>query len=220
MSSVLPGQGDSAPAPGAAAAAAPRAPRRARGQLRVEALLAAAAEVFAVKGFDAATMTEIAAQSESSIGSLYQFFRTKEAVAGALVGQQVDALWLRLDALAEDAPALATPELGHALAVCFVEFRTDHPSFATLIERPGAPSPLVAGVRRKVRERVEAILLRHAPHAERKTLRAMAPVVQHVMKSAVQLRGDLEGAELKAAARELDAMLVGYLVARLQADAG
>ena len=217
MSNALPVPGDSSS--NDAAAVASRAPRRARGQLRVEALLAAAAEVFAVKGFDAATMTEIAAQSESSIGSLYQFFRTKEAVADALVREQVDALWQRLDGLAERAPSLATPELAHALAVCFVEFRADHPSFATLVERPGPPSPLVAGVRRKVRERVETILLRHAPHADRKTLRAMAPVVQHVMKSAVQLRGDLEGAELKAAMRELDAMLVGYLVARLHAIA-
>ena len=204
----------------AAAAAAPRAPRRARGQLRVEALLAAAAEVFAAKGFDAATMTGIAAQSESSIGSLYQFFRTKEAVADALVREQVDALWLRLDALAERAPALATPELGHALAVCLVDFRADHPSFATLVERPGPPSPLVAGVRRKVRERVEAILVRHAPQVDRRTLAAMAPVVQHVMKSAVQLRGDLEGVGLEAAARELEAMLAGYLVARLPAVPG
>ena len=217
MSSALPVPEDSFLPVDDAVASAPRAPRRARGQLRVEALLAAAAEVFTVKGFDAATMTEIAAQSESSIGSLYQFFRTKEAVADALVGEQVDALWLRLDGLAERAPALTTPELGRALAVCFVEFRADHPSFATLVERPGPPSPLVSGVRLKVRERVEAILLRHAPHAERKTVRAMAPVVQHVMKSAVQLRGDLEGAELKAAARELDTMLVGYLVARLAA---
>ena len=213
MSSTLPAPGDSNPS---ADADAPRAPRRARGQLRVEALLSAAAEVFAAKGFDAATMTEIAAQSESSIGSLYQFFRTKEAVAEALLGEQVGALWARLDELAERAPALATPELGHALAVCFVDFRADHPSFATLVERPGPPSPQVAGVRRKVRERVEAILARHAPHADRKTLRAMAPVVQHVMKSAVQLRGDLDGADLKAAARELDAMLVGYLVERLR----
>ena len=205
---------------GALAEAATRTPRRARGQLRVDALLAAAAEVFAAKGFDAATMTEIAAQSGSSIGSLYQFFRTKEAVADALVRAQVEALWGRLDGLAERAGALATPDLGHALAVCFVEFRADHPSFATLIERPGPPSPFVAGVRRKVRERVEAILVSHAPHVDRKTLRAMAPVVQHVMKSAVQLRGDLSGAELKAAARELDTMLAGYLVARLQATAG
>src|SRR3982751_5916046 len=105
MSSALPVPGASSPTD--ASVAAPRAPRRARGQLRVEALLAAAAEVFAAKGFDAATMTEIAAQSESSIGSLYQFFRTKEAVADALVREQVDALWLRLDGLAERAPELA-----------------------------------------------------------------------------------------------------------------
>ena len=198
-------------------AAAPRAPRRARGQLRVEALLTAAAEVFAAKGFDAATMTEIAAQSESSIGSLYQFFRTKEAVADALMGLQVDDLWTRLDALAARATALETPALGHALSVSLIDFRADHPSFATLLERPGPPSPLIAGVRRKVRERVEAILVAHAPQADRKTLHAMAPVVQHVMKSAVQLRGDLDGVELKAAARELETMLSGYLVLRLAA---
>src|ERR1700758_1047691 len=118
MSNALPDPGDSsssveAPADEAAAVAA-RAPRRARGQLRVEALLAAAAEVFAVKGFDAATMTEIAAQSESSIGSLYQFFRTKEAVADALVREQMDALWRRLDGLAERASTLSTTELAHA----------------------------------------------------------------------------------------------------------
>lgn len=212
MSNALPVPGDSSlPADESA-----RAPRRARGQLRVEALLAAAAEVFAAKGFDAATMTEIAAESGSSIGSLYQFFRTKEAVAEALVRAQVDALWQRLDGLAQRAPALATPELAHALAACLVEFRADHPSFATLVERPGPPSPLVADVRRQVRERVEAILARHAPHIDRRKLRAMAPVVQHVMKSAVQLRADLEGAELKAAARELEGMLAVYLVARLQ----
>ena len=217
MSIAPPVSGESAAAADLPATA--RAPRRARGLLRVDALLAAAAEVFAAKGFDAATMTEIAAQSGSSIGSLYQFFRTKAAVAEALLGTQVDALWVRLDGLAERAPALATPELGHALATCLVDFRADHPSFATLVERPGPPSPLVAGVRRQVRERVEAILARHAPHADRKALRAMAPVVQHVMKSAVQLRGDLEGAELKAAARELETMLAGYLSARLAPDA-
>ena len=214
---ALPVPGDPSLPVDAAAVNSPRAPRRARGQLRVEALLTAAAEVFALKGFDAATMTEIAAQSESSIGSLYQFFRTKQAVADALVSEQVDALWLRFDAMDERAPTLTTAELGHVLAVCFVAFRADHPSFATLIERPGPPSVLILGVRRKVRDRLEAILVRHAPHAERRTLHAMAPVVQHVMKSAVQLRVDLEGAELKAAARELDTLLVGYLEMRLAA---
>jgi AcrR family transcriptional regulator len=215
MSSAPPDSGTSSPTVDDDAAT--RAPRRARGQLRVEALLAAAAEVFALKGFDAATMTEIAAQSESSIGSLYQFFRTKEAVADALVRQQVETLWLRLDALAAQAPTLTTPELAHALAGYFVEFRADHPSFGTLIERPGEPSRFVASVRRTVRERIEAVLVRHAPQADRDMLRAMAPVVQLAMKSAVQLRGDLDAADVTAALRELDTMLLVYLTARLSA---
>jgi AcrR family transcriptional regulator len=171
--------------------------------------------VFALKGFDAATMTEIAAQADSSIGSLYQFFRTKEAVADALIRLQVDALWLRFDALAERAATLATPALGQAMARFLVDFRAAHPSFATLAERPGPPSPQISGVRRQVRERVEAVLVGHAPTADRKTLHAMAPVVQHTMKAAVQLQSDLEGAERKAAMRELETMLVGYLAQRL-----
>ena len=64
MSSALSVPGDSVAPADDAVAAAPRAPRRARGQLRVEAFLAAAADEFAAKGFDASTMTGFAAQSE------------------------------------------------------------------------------------------------------------------------------------------------------------
>jgi len=49
-----------------------RAPKRARGKQRVAELLEAAAAVFAEKGYEAATMTEIAARARAPIGSLYQ----------------------------------------------------------------------------------------------------------------------------------------------------
>ena len=208
MSSAPPVEGDS-PSP------ATRAPRRARGQLRVVALLAAAAGVFAQKGFEAATMTEIAAQSESSIGSLYQFFKTKEAVAEAVLRAQLDALWQRFDALGERAPALATPELGRALARLLVDFRAAHPSFARLVDAPGAPHELVHSVRRHMRERIVDVLARHRPDTARTAFAAMAPAVQQAMKAAVQLQAEFEGAERQAALRELEAMLAGYLVARL-----
>ena len=200
-------------------ASAARAPRRARGQLRVDALLASAAEVFAQKGFDAATMTEIAAQADSSIGSLYQFFRTKESVAEALLRTQVDALWQRFDALAGRAASLATPELGRVLVRFFIDFRSAHPSFGTLVDMPGPPLQAVVGVRAKVRERVEDVLVRHAPAVDRKTLHAMAPIVQHSMKIAIALRSDLDAAEREAAMGELETMLAGYLRARLAATA-
>jgi AcrR family transcriptional regulator len=196
-----------------------RAPRRARGQLRVDALLASAATVFAQKGFDGATMTEIAAQADSSIGSLYQFFRTKEAVAEALLSMQMDELWRRFDDLAARAPTLPTAELARAMVGFFAEFRAAHPSFATLVEMPRPVLPVVVGVRVKVRERVRDVLARHAPQADPALVAAMAPVVQHAMKTTVQLRGDLEEPMRAAATAELEVMLVGYLVARLEAGA-
>src|SRR5260370_17144348 len=62
-----------------------RAPKRERGKQRVAELLQAAAAVFAEKGYEAATMTEIAARAGAPIGSLYQFFPAKEALADTLV---------------------------------------------------------------------------------------------------------------------------------------
>ena len=62
-----------------------RTPRRRRGEVRVAALLKSAAATFAEKGYEAATMTEIAARADAAIGSLYQFFPSKEAVAAALL---------------------------------------------------------------------------------------------------------------------------------------
>ena len=51
-----------------AESAAARAPKRERGKQRVAALLAAAASVFAEKGYEAATMTEIAARAAADSG--------------------------------------------------------------------------------------------------------------------------------------------------------
>lgn len=204
---------------GAPAGPATRAPRRARGQLRVEALIAAAAEVFAHKGFDAATMTEIAAQSGSSIGSLYQFFKTKEALADAVLRAQVDALWARFDELAGRAAALSTPALGVALAGLLPGFRAEHPSFARLIEAPVTTLELVDGVRRHMRERIVDVLSRHRPAADRVLLASMAPAVQQAMKAGVQLQSEFAGRELGRVMGEQEAMLAGYLAQRLDVPA-
>ena len=54
-------------------------PKRQRGKQRVAALIDAGAELFAEKGYEATTMTEIASRAGAAIGSLYQFFPSKEA---------------------------------------------------------------------------------------------------------------------------------------------
>src|ERR1700742_3343804 len=80
-------------------AAVARAPKRLRGQQRVAELLQAGMAVFAEKGYEAATMTEIAARAGAPIGSLYQFFPTKDAIADTLIENYVALLTADLDAL-------------------------------------------------------------------------------------------------------------------------
>ena len=88
---------------------APRIPQRKRGRERVAALLNAGAEVFFEKGYEAATMTEIAVRAGASIGSLYQFFPTKELLAKALHEAYLADLEAMLDGLGKEAAGL-TPE--------------------------------------------------------------------------------------------------------------
>src|ERR1700761_8958047 len=75
----------------------PRMPQRERGRARVAALMASAAQVFEEKGFEAATMTEIAARAGASIGTLYLFFPTKTAVARAILTETAEELSRRLE---------------------------------------------------------------------------------------------------------------------------
>src|SRR5277367_5894497 len=82
-----------------AVAAAAILPKRQRGKQRVAELLAAGAAVFAEKGYAAATMTAIAARAGAPIGSLYQFFPSKEALADTLVQSYVALLTADLEAL-------------------------------------------------------------------------------------------------------------------------
>src|ERR1700692_2707308 len=82
-------------------------PKRERGRTRVAAILDAGGAVFAEKGYDAATMTEIAARSNTAIGSLYRFFPAKEALAEAILARYRDHMERALDEIAARAPRLS-----------------------------------------------------------------------------------------------------------------
>ncbi len=186
----------------------------------MEVLLFAAAQVFADKGYDAATMTEIAVQAESSIGSLYQFFPTKDRIAQALIGQQTQDLRARLDAMAHASPRWSIDELSRRLCSTLIEFRAEHPSFARLIDTPGVPEELVIAVRRDMRVQLVDILSPHAAGLSKARLMAVATAVQQVMKSAVALNADPAAdspTAAKTALEELRTMLRCYLESALAA---
>src|ERR1700751_860312 len=84
-------------------------PQREVGRRRVAELIEAAAAVIQERGFEAATMAEIAARAEAKIGSLYRFFPNKDAIADALMEHQAEILRAAYDAIHGQA-ADATPE--------------------------------------------------------------------------------------------------------------
>jgi AcrR family transcriptional regulator len=192
-----------------------RAPKRARGKQRVAELLAAAADVFAEKGFEAATMTEIAAGAGAPIGSLYQFFPTKEALADTLVQNYAGMIAEDLEALELQAPGIDIADLVESL-------------FKLLRSRPrerAAALPLAAarmdeGTRRTtfrnmVRRHIAAILRARAASLSAENARDMAIVLLQLMKAASTL-SDEDGLPGRSAAlRELKALAVLFLAARI-----
>jgi AcrR family transcriptional regulator len=203
-------------ASGAGDAAPVERVRRQRGHQRVEVLLGAAAQVFAERGYDAATMTEIAARAESSIGSLYQFFPTKPEVAQGVIALQAGELQARLAAMAEASAGWDVDELSARLVVALIEFRAAHPSFARLVDSPGAPAEQVQAVRQAMRVQLAQILAPHAAGLTKSRLAAVAVAVQQVMKAAVTLNTEAAPGT-RAALVELKEMLRVYLRAALLA---
>jgi AcrR family transcriptional regulator len=67
-------------------------PRQERSKATVDTILAATARVLVKKGFDGLTTNSVAEQAGVSIGSLYQYFPSKEALVAALIEQHIDEM--------------------------------------------------------------------------------------------------------------------------------
>lgn len=197
-----------------------RVPQRERGRTRVAALLAAAGAAFADKGYDATTMTEIAARAGASIGSLYQFFPTKELLADALVQHYADALAARLDAIEALAADWSADELARRLLPLLIDFRADHPAFAALAEATGAQAARGGAIRAGLRRQILAILMRQAPSMPAERLEPVAIVVLQIMKAAVALKAEAGLPGRDAALDELSRLLRHYLAMHLGVAGG
>ena len=156
-------------------------PKRQRGRDRVAAIMDAGAAVFAEKGYETATMTEIAAKSGAAIGSLYRFFPTKEALADALVARYGESL---LGALA-DVEAKAGDMTSLALAGTLIEvMQSVQPSRAVAIALMDArrDREMRSTWRGAIRAGIAAILLKTAPGLPPGELQAAATLMQHLLK--------------------------------------
>jgi AcrR family transcriptional regulator len=197
-----------------------RAPKRARGKQRVVELLQAATAVFAEKGYDTATMTEIAARAGAPIGSLYQFFPVKEALADTLVQNYVALLVADLAELAARADAIDTKVIVEALFGLLRAHPRERAAVLPLAEARMDERTRRTTFRHMLRRHIAAILRAHTPTLTAEAARDIAVVVLSLMKAANTL-SDEEGLSGRAAGlRELQSLTVQYLEQRLAAPGG
>jgi AcrR family transcriptional regulator len=113
-----------------------RTPKQARSAQRLQALLDAAAEVFEEVGYDRATTTEIAQRAHTAIGSLYDFFPNKAAIARQLVERTIaDLQTLYASILTEELAWLPLAEMIDQIIDPLLHYQRTHPGFHTLWAR-------------------------------------------------------------------------------------
>ncbi|MBE1504534.1 TetR/AcrR family transcriptional regulator [Rhizobium viscosum] len=183
-----------------------RVPKRQRGHERVAILLEAAARVFLEKGYDAATMTEIAAAANSSIGSLYQFFPTKLLLAEALHIDRLQRLNSGLAELAEKSRGKSAAEIGDAIFTRFGRFIEEYPEFPVLAARRDVPKERKAKSRAELRASITALLRNAEPSVER-DVDLLGALVLELLRIVVAAANDPDGSGDPRLVGELRRML-------------
>jgi AcrR family transcriptional regulator len=187
-----------------------KAPTRARGVQRVAELLDAGAALFAESGYDTTTMTQIAKRAGASIGSLYQFFPSKEVLAEALFARYVERAASMLEDLAKRAPGLSPTRLADKLIDLMLDIRSDRDAAAAL---SGSISGIVErrkSLRGATRRQIAVILRTANPKLREKAAAEAAAMIAHVLKLVPALAKEEEdgGQALVAQVRK---MLAAYI---------
>ncbi|MCP3711732.1 TetR/AcrR family transcriptional regulator [Paraburkholderia sp. CNPSo 3274] len=194
-----------------------RVPRQERAARTLDALLEAAGEAFAERGFEAATMTQIAQQAGVSVGAAYQYFPNKEALALALrkrYGDEMDARWSALIAAHDDAGKLPLAQLVERLFDLMVALMHDYPAYLPLLSVP-LGFKRDAAVRNLLRQRFTALFLRYQPALSSDEAYRVAEVMLQVIKSLSPLYAAAKPKERKLLVAEYKGVLATWLAVRL-----
>jgi AcrR family transcriptional regulator len=142
----------------------------------VAAILEAGAAIIGEKGYEGATMAEIAARSSTKIGSLYRFFPNKESVADTILvsaRENIDAVFDRFDARVT---GLSIRALADDLMALIVELFT-RPAFMKLLDAGQNWSVKREEFRDALQQRVAKALIIHTPKLSKKSAADIALVV-------------------------------------------
>ncbi|MBT9384001.1 TetR/AcrR family transcriptional regulator [Pseudooceanicola sp. CBS1P-1] len=106
------------------------------------ALIRAASDVMSEKGIDAATMLEIADRADMGAGTVYNYFRSKDELAVAVLEEIMQDLALRVEQAGEE---IDDPAQVYAMMLaCVLETAISDPRWRQLLERSGIVADAMA----------------------------------------------------------------------------
>lgn len=186
---------------------------QARSRRRYEAILDAAAELFAADGVDATTVEAIAARAETSIGSVYQFFGNKAAVFDALAERTLEREERAFDALlTEEALSLPWDALVDGVLDGMILFEQSEPGFRAMLGHVATGWVTEAqAVEDRMAQRIRTVILHYAPHLEDVQAGHIADLLVKVTAVTTLQLAPLPPAQAAPLVTELKLMLKRYL---------
>ena len=191
-------------------------PRQQRSQATVEAILDATARVLCTTGYDRASTNRIALAAGVSVGSLYQYFPSKEALVAGLVERHTAQMCALIRTkLAELATSPIDVAVRAMIDAMFDAHRVDPKLHKVLIEQVPRVGKLaqVVGVEREVEALVALFLEARKEDLRRAKLPAVAFVLCNVVEAVTHaaVLAELADPARRDVAAELTDMLLRYL---------
>jgi len=195
-----------------------KSPTQQRSQLTVAALLKATAHILVKEGYESASTNRIAAAAGVSIGSLYQYFPSKEALVAAVVDrhmqEMLELLRAAVDRVREQPVEAATREL---VKVMIDAHRVDPRLHRALVEQVPRVGRLenVRAIDREAYTLIRAYLEAHRDELRVADLDVASFVcvatVEALTHAAVVNRPEVLSDKSGVFAEEVTRLVVGYL---------
>jgi len=194
-----------------------RKPKQARGQLRVDEILDAAERLTLTMSWDKMSTNHIAREAGIPIGSLYQFFSNKHAIAHALVERYISGLEEAFAGLPAHMETMTPAQLVHALFDSLFVVTQKHKGFHALLMSTNEESEIgkiSAPIREMLRSNIERMLAVRAPWlsaGERKVHALVSHVANRaIFAQAISLNAQGDKAIAKRLLEQARVMQIAY----------